>query len=417
MREMKDSGVEWIGEIPKDWRIAKFKFFFSIIGGCGFKEEYQGASQGDYPFLKASDINGSERTVSSAKNYVNHDLVQQERYNVVPSCSIIIAKIGEALKKNHRKINTCDCIIDNNCEAFTLISSADNDISYLYYVLSHIDMVWFDNGGTVPSVNNEKLRDFFLPYPSKATQHRIADYLDAKCAQIDRAIARQQEVIEKLKEYKLLRINEVLADVVENACHLGFVGNFKNGLNFNNTTVGIVTKFLGVGDFKNNFAINKIDMLSDVITAEPIPHEYLLENNDIVFVRSNGSKELVGRSLMVQDIEVPVSFSGFCIRFRNQRQEILNPNYLLYFFRSPDFRKQLEILSNGSNINNINQVMLSKVEIRFPSLDAQERIVEFLDIFTVKIEEAILLKDQIIDKLTEYKKSLIYEVVTGKREV
>ena len=71
---MKNSGVEWIGEIPDDWDCIRFKYIFSILGGCGFKEEYQGQGMGNFPFCKASDINGSDKYVSNANNYVNKDV-------------------------------------------------------------------------------------------------------------------------------------------------------------------------------------------------------------------------------------------------------------------------------------------------------------------------------------------------------
>lgn len=417
MREMKDSGVEWIGNIPEKWKVCRFKHAASLYTGNSIsdseKDNYMDAMDA-VPYIATKDINTDFSTIDyenglyTKKNDSNFKIAKQ-------GSSIMCIEGGSAGRK--KAFTNRDISFVNKLCCFSATGCYEK---YLYYFICspNYESEFRNNlNGLIGGVSVSSLNNFAMLLPPADIQYRIGDYLDAKCAQIDRAIARQQEVIEKLKEYKLLTINEVLANVSENVCHLGFVGNFKNGLNFNSTAEGVITKFLGVGDFKDQFVINSVDLLSDVITAEPIPSEYLLENNDIVFVRSNGSKELVGRSLMVRDIEVAVSFSGFCIRFRNLRQEILDSNYLLYFFRSPGFRKQLEVLSNGSNINNINQVMLSKIEIRFPSLEEQERIVEFFNIFTLKLENAISLKEKIISKLTEYKKSLIYEVVTGKREV
>ena len=104
MRKMKDSGVEWIAEIPNSWEIKKFKYFFDIIGGNGFKDEFQGNETGEIPFCKASDINGNSKYVSGAKNYVSYELATSQKYNIIPENSILISKIGEALRKNHRKI-------------------------------------------------------------------------------------------------------------------------------------------------------------------------------------------------------------------------------------------------------------------------------------------------------------------------
>ena len=181
---------------------------------------------------------------------------------------------------------------------------------------------------------------------------RLPPYLDCKCSQIDAIIARQQEVIEKLKAYKLSKINEIVVEVEGITAHLGYVANMKNGLNFNVVPDGKTLKFLGVGDFKDHYVLDSEEMFSDIlVNDETRDLVYMLQSGDIIFVRSNGSRELVGRAVMVENVTFPLSYSGFCIRFRNLRTDILNSKYLLYFFRSPYFRKQLEKYSQGSNIN------------------------------------------------------------------
>lgn len=203
---MKDSGIEWIGEIPESWGVKRVKDVFYIIGGCGFKDEFQGRFEGDYPFCKASDINGQDKFLDSAQNYVNQDIVDRQHYKVVPQYSVLMSKIGEAMKKNHRKINTVPCIVDNNCQA--LCKKSNDDIIYLYYLFSQIDMIWFDNGGTIPNISNTKLLNFFIPDISVELQKRIAYHLDKKCGKIDDLIAIKQEKIEKLQEYKKSLIYE-----------------------------------------------------------------------------------------------------------------------------------------------------------------------------------------------------------------
>ena len=114
MTTMKDSGVEWIGVMPTDFNTVRIKYVFSIIGGCGFKEELQGFSNGKYPFYKASDLANSTIYISAANNYVDEDTVIQEQYKIIPRYSILLPKIGEAMKKNRRCINVTPCIVDNN---------------------------------------------------------------------------------------------------------------------------------------------------------------------------------------------------------------------------------------------------------------------------------------------------------------
>jgi type I restriction enzyme S subunit len=267
------------------------------------------------------------------------------------------------------------------------------------------------------TLNAETLMNYPIIVPPFNEQCRIVKYLDLKCSQIDAIIEKQQTIIEKLKEYKLSMINEVTNVKEGISCHLGFISQMKNGLNFTDTLEGIRIKFLGVGDFKQYFFLDNEEQFSTVITESDISEDYYLKDGDIVFVRSNGSKELVGRAVMVNNISFPLTYSGFCIRFRNIRPDIIDSRFLLYYFRSPDFRKQLEKYSQGSNISNMNQDLLSRMSFTIPSMEYQIDALEQLEIKCKKIDEKVDNTELFINKLLEYKKSLIYEVVTGKKEV
>lgn len=205
--KMKDSGIEWIGKIPSHWETRKIKYIFEIIGGNGFPDEIQGLESGEFPFCKCSDINSSDIYLDKAKNYVENDIVTKYKLNIIPKHSILMSKIGEALKKNHRKINIVKCIVDNNMEALSPICT-DYKILYLYFLTTVIDMMWFDNAGTIPSVNNNKLRNFMVCFPPLLEQQAIADYLDQKCAEIDSVIGKREKMIELLTEYKKSLIYE-----------------------------------------------------------------------------------------------------------------------------------------------------------------------------------------------------------------
>lgn len=176
-------------------------------------------------------------------------------------------------------------------------------------------------------------------------------------------------------------------------------------------------KILGVGDFKEFLVLNTIEQFSDLPIDEEIANEYLLQDGDIVFVRSNGSKELVGRSIMVENIDFPLTYSGFCIRFRINRADIAYNKYLLYFFRSYEFREALQYQCFGTNISNLSQEMISSVKIMLPSLKEQQEISAYLDQKCAEIDTLITKKEQFLTELESYKKSMIYEYVTGKKEV
>lgn len=173
---------------------------------------------------------------------------------------------------------------------------------------------------------------------------------------------------------------------------LSDIGAFKNGLNFKKSPIINPCKYIGVADFKDNVIANTNNL--KCVDESIVPNEFLLKRNDILFVRSNGNRELVGRTLIVPEIKEKVSFSGFCIRYRLKENIDINPLYLLYFFKSPTF-KRICSRNQQTNINNLNQDLLGDIEISIPPRKEQDEIVRFLHNITMKISNNLL----IIDKL------------------
>ena len=409
MREMKDSGVKWIGEIPVTWNVYRNKNAFvcskDLVGGKSSETQLLSLTTKG---IKLKDINNAEGKLPESF----------DTYQYVKKDEMVM------------------CLFDLDCSAvFSGLSPYDGMISPAYKVLTCTDRMepkyadyWFQYISHGRKFNHyaknirytlsyEEFSALPMLFPDREEQIRISNYLDAKCSKIDEIIEKQHAIIEKLKEYKLSYINEVTNVNDGIKCHLGFIGQMKNGLNFTDTSEGHKIKFLGVGDFKDNFFVDKEEMFSTIISEENVAEDYMLHSGDIVFVRSNGSKELVGRAVMVNGIEYPVTYSGFCIRFRNIRPDIIDSKFLLYYFRSLDFRKQLEKYSQGSNISNLNQDLLSSLQFTIPSKDYQKRRLDEMEIKCKEIDNAVIKFEGMNNKLQEYKKSLNYEVDTGNKKV
>lgn len=411
MRKMKDSGIEWIGQIPEDWNIVRVK--------QAFIRKNEKAQQENPVVLSLARAGVKVRDVST-----NEGQVAESYYNYNP------VSVGDLL------LNPMDLYSGANCslsEVEGVISPAyvnlKNKEGYFskfydyYFKVQYWMMVLFAHGKGVSfdnrwTLNHETLMNFPIVSPAYETQKRIADFLDEKCGKIDRYIEKQQQVIEKLKAYKQSVITEAVAfrDGWTNS-HLGYLAQFKNGLNYSGISTDVEIKFLGVGDFQNYFVLDSEEMFSTLKFDGNMPEDLLLKNGDIVFVRSNGSKELVGRSVLIDNVSYPLTYSGFCIRMRNYRQDVVLNKFLLYRFWSNEFRQSLNRDSRGSNINNLNQELLSKLTVAFPNVDNQRKIINFLNKKCAEIDSAIDKKQALIDKMAEYKKSLIYEAVTGKLEV
>lgn len=411
MRVMKDSGVEWIGEIPENWGIVKVK--------QAFVRKNEKAQQENPVVLSLARSGVRVRDVST-----NEGQVAESYYNYNP------VSVGDLL------LNPMDLYSGANCslsEVEGVISPAyvnlKNKEGYFskfydyYFKVQYWMMVLFAHGKGVSfdnrwTLNHETLMNFPIVSPDFKTQKHIADFLDDKCGKIDRYIEKQQKIIDKLKEYK----QAVITEAVQfrdgwTSCHLGYLAQFKNGLNYSGLSTDVEISFLGVGDFQNNFVLDSKEMFSKLKYDGNMPEDLLLSSGDIVFVRSNGSKELVGRSVLIENVDYPLTYSGFCIRMRSYRQDVVLNKFLLYRFWSNEFRQSLNRDSRGSNINNLNQELLSKLTVSFPVIDEQKKIVKYLDTKCFEIDSAISKQTSIIEKLTEYKKSLIYEAVTGKLEV
>ena len=155
---------------------------------------------------------------------------------------------------------------------------------------------------------------------------------------------------------------------------LGNLGLCKNGMNFSYENNGFEINCLGVGDFKDNAVISNCEKLPVISLNEKPSEEYLLKDNDIVFVRSNGNKELVGRSVLVHP-RVLTTFSGFCIRFRLSTDSI-NHLFLLQFLKMPNTRKNMA--GRGANIQNLNQQILSNLDIPVPQIELQNDFSSFV---------------------------------------
>jgi type I restriction enzyme, S subunit len=165
--------------------------------------------------------------------------------------------------------------------------------------------------------------------------------------------------------------------------NLGDIAEFKNGLNFNKDQYGQGVKYISVADFQDYFSVkteNLAELKEDFINAS-----YFLKEGDILFVRSNGNKELVGRNLFIENTLEPLTFSGFCIRARFIKEDVL-PKFYAYLFKSKFFRNTLSANAGGTNINNLNQGILSNLNIPKPPLPTQRKIACILSAYDDLIE-------------------------------
>ena len=251
----------------------------------------------------------------------------------------------------------------------------------------------YSKGVTIKHLVKSSLLSIELPVPPLSTQLSIVSELD----KINELIRLKKE---QLKDYDNLAQSifyEMFGDPVENekgweVKKFGEVASFKNGLNFGKNENGYSYKILGVGDFKDNYVVNS-SLLEYINLNDELSSDYFLKSGDIVFVRSNGSKELVGRCVSV-DCNEPTTYSGFCIRCRLDENSGVLPMYLLYVCKNKGIREYLTQSGRGCNISNVNQKILNSTDIIIPPLSKQELFIQRIELIVQqKAEVQRTIKD------------------------
>lgn len=247
---------------------------------------------------------------------------------------------------------------------------------YLYYVVSYMHLEKYFTGATIPHIYFKDYKNEEFNLDSLDKQKEIVDVL-GKCEAV---IELRKKELLLLDEFIKARFVEMFGDPVVNekgwlTKPLLDMGQCKNGMNFHYDDEGVEINCLGVGDFKDLSIIDNTDKLPIVSLNEMPSEEYLLKDDDIVFVRSNGNKALVGRSIAVYPGDVPTTFSGFCIRYRKHDNEITVP-YLLRVLKADSMRGKMT--GRGANIQNLNQQILGTLVIPVPPMELQEQFADFV---------------------------------------
>lgn len=249
-------------------------------------------------------------------------------------------------------------------------------------------------GAVRDSLKFKGLENIKIPRPSLEQQLQITYIL----TKIEKIIQQRKQSLQQLDDFIKSVFLDMFGDPVKNEKNwktdsLISFGSFKNGLNFGSSESGITVRYLGIGDFKKKSKLKNINELG-YITLNSLPaDDYFLKDNDLIFVRSNGNPELVGRCMVVYPNSEKVIYSGFCIRYRINNPD-LEFTYIAHLFRSHTFRKMLLQRGQGANIQNINQKILSDLPVPLPPKVLQNK-------FTTLAEKVEKIKEQYQQSLTE----------------
>lgn len=405
-----DNSIEWIGEVPDGWHLNRIQNCLQEIKVKNVPiQTTQVLSLVKDKGVMLYEEKGNQG--NKAKEDVSEYKLAYPNTLIVNSMNILIGAVGVS--------EYFGCV---SPVYYVFKEKEDSDIRFINYIFNtrefQKELRKYANGilAIRLRVSASDIFKRLIAIPSKVIQKKIADFLDTKCKEIDDLVCEIEEQIEILEDYKRAIITETLFTEKRTCTKMKYIGSFQNGMNFSSKISDVEIPFLGVGDFQNNMVLSGKESFSSIMFDGVIPPSALLKNNDIVFVRSNGSKSLVGRSVLVNNIDFDLTYSGFCIRFRKKRKDF-DSKYILYAMWSNKFRETIDEFTRGTNITNVSQDMLKNVMVPEITLSEQKEIVAKLDNCCLEVDEAISEKTNQRDILNEYKKSLIYEYVTGKKEV
>ena len=431
MREMKDSGIEWLGEIPESWKVSRIKQLFSEVNDrCENGENYTLLSVSEYygvapkiERISDDDMLTHAETLDGYKICKENDLV----------INIMLAwKRALGVSEYTGIVSPAYCIYrakQNMCAKY---------FHYLFRTDMYANLFKQYSTGIIDSrlrLYPDKFLALKCQVPPIDTQRRIAAYLDRKCSQIDAIIARQQEVIEKLKAYKLSVITEAVAKGLNpdvpmkdsgidfigsipetwRVCRLRNIGTLQNGISKGGEFFGHGFPFVSYGDVYRNFSL-PVQVAGLIDSSDEERRNYSVESGDVFFTRTSETIEEVGFSSVCEETIPNATFAGFLIRVRPFTDDLV-PKFAKYYFRSNHHRyylvKQMNLVTRAS----LGQDLLKSMPVLVPPKDEQISIAAYLDKKCGAIESSIEYKQRVIELLTAYKKSLIHEVVTGKKEV
>lgn len=434
----KDSGIAWIGEIPEHWEVKRMKSIYNF--GKGLNITKADLVDKGIPVISYGQIHSKINTGTCIKDslikYVPEIFFENNNTSLVKKGDIIFADTSEDLE------GCGNCIyIDRDMLLYagyhTII--AKNISTYINKYFSYLFQTdcWRTqirrtvNGVKLFSIPQRLLASTDIITPSTQEQQSIATYLDQKCSEIDELITLQEKMITKLQSYKQSVITEAVTKGLDKNVPLKDSGiewigeipehwevkRLKNVCSTNNASLSDKTSkefefdYVDIGSVSFELGIHKTEKYT--FQNAPSRARKIARLGDIIV----STVRTYLRAIDIINSEEKVKYiysTGFAIL--SPLKNILS-EFMIYICRSEYFTNQVSIYSTGINYPSINDTALKMINIVMPPLPEQQSIATYLDQKCSEIDELISIKQQKIEKLKDYKKSLIFECVTGKRKV
>ena len=430
MRVMKDSGIEWIGEIPQDWGLRRIKTNFDVIAGATPKSGEASYWDGDIPWITPADYTTEGVYVSAGHKSITQDGLNSCATSLIPEGSIIFSKrapVGLVAINSNPLCTNQGCL---SCVPKDLV-----DAKYFYYVMSiygeQFDL--FASGTTFKEISADAFANFKLPYPDFETQKQIASFLDTKCAEIDALIAAKEKTNTLLKERRQSIIYEAVTKGLDPTAPMKdsgveWIGEIPEVWEI------AALKRLGTPATGSTPSKDNTDYWDgDIpwVSSKDMKSDYLLDSEDHI---TQAAVDECGLTLFTPGTLIfcvrsgilrhtfPVAVSTLPVTINQDLRALsltgdVNPAFLLYYMRGMNDTIVSLYQKIGATVESIEMDWFMYFPVVLPSREEQDHIVEVLDSRCSSLDQIVKQNEVTVRQLKEYRQSLIYEAVTGKMEV
>lgn len=427
--KMKDSGIEWIGSVPSHWRVHTLYQLVTQVKGKNSNLQEKNLLSLSYGKIKRKDIDSPDGLLPASF----------DGYNIIENGDIVLRLTD--LQNDHTSLRvglaTERGIITS---AYTTLRPIDTSNSkYLFYLLHAFDLkkgFYGMGSGVRQGLNYAEVKELRIVLPSQKEQDAIVYFLDAQCSEIDLAI---DEAKSSIQDYKTLKANIISTtvlsgldgDVDKRKCRIEWVPSipshwdtarfvYKNWIRSRLGWKGLKAEeyvedgypFLSAFNINNNYLCWE---QLNYITQERYDEspEIKLRVGDILLVKDGAG---IGKCARIDSLPLGESTVNGSLAVITPNED-LDYRYEYYYLQCNVFQNIIARLRNGMGVPHLTQEAMKEIVIPLPPREEQEQIANFLDTECRKIDEIIELKNLLIIELEMYKRSLIFETVTGKRKV
>lgn len=431
MAGYKDSGVEWIGEIPKEWSVNRLKNLSAFkTGGTPPRNKGISSDNNGTPWVTPSDITDS-LYVNNVEKYISDNAIKDCKYKLYPKNSILLVCIASV-----GKIALIDKEAYSNQQITALMTYRSYDARFILCALkAAMQKITSESLKTVvPIINTKSLREIKIALPPLPEQQRIADFLDTKCGILDRTIDAVSRQIEDLEKYKRALITKT---VTKGICKKGeperamkdsgveWIGEvpeewsvkpFKALAGMKGSSEYTARDIVDEGEgaillSPSNINDNKLNLSKRTYISQKKYDKSTtkIQRGDLLFTKTAS----VGKCV-IYDSDEPAMPNPQLVVLKNIK---CLPKFLYYSMVSDVMQEPAKMYVYGSVIPTISQLNLGRIKIPVPSPEEQQQIADYLDEKCKNIDNRVQKRRQQLEWLKEYKKSLIFDYVTGKKRV